>query len=143
MIKINKKLIGVLIIVGVISGAGVGYLFMLNFQKDSMDSMLITLQFYGAMSISISGIPDEILSYPSEETWYLDVNPYIFSPIIPIPFLSLSTNYSDITNPNVTIFNNNKTIKFYFDDSDIYGIRVSVSYFGIIVSDDFKVIEFL
>ncbi|MFX0138978.1 MAG: hypothetical protein ACFFDN_35380 [Candidatus Hodarchaeota archaeon] len=140
MIKIGKKaLIGILIIACVISGAGIGYLVMANSQQDSIVPILITIQLYGAMSISISGIPDRFLSDPGDEIWYLDVKPYIDSPIIPISHLSLFTNHTNYSDLTITVFNHIKTLKFEFIDSGVRNIRVSVSYFGIVASDTFQV----
>ena len=140
MIKIGKKaLIGILIIACVISGAGIGYLVMANSQQDSIVPILTTIQLYGAMSIRISGIPDRFVSDPGDEFWYFDVKPYIDSPIIPISQLSLFTNHTFDPDLTITVFNNNKTLKFEFIDSGICNLRVSVSYFGIVASDTFQV----
>lgn len=88
------------------------------------------------MSVGISGIPDyNSFTYPV--TWYIDVTPYIYSPLVPIPQLILSTNW---TGPeNVIVFNQNKTIKIELDDQITFDLGISVSYFGVIASDIIRV----
>ena len=136
MIIIKRKwtIVGILIIAGIMSGVLIGLAMVESPQLDPIIPILIYTEQQKASSISIAGVPDQ--NGGIGISYFLDITPYISSPYVPISALVLFTNH---TSSEVTVFNHNKTLKFYSDDDINFGLRISITYFGVVASDIIQV----